>query len=406
MAIASGVNKILAAKKETTWGTLAGSSGGQLFGRITSDLKLQKDAYASQEIVSHYQQSDVRHGVRQVRGNLKGEIAPAAQQMFIAAALRRLFTAQSALTGLSITIASLGGGLYTLTRAAGDFLAVGGPRIGMVVRLTAGSFNTANSNKNLVVVAATSTVLTVLPLNGVAMVAEGPIASATVSMPGMVSYVPTTGHTDDSFTIEHWYSDVAQSEQFTGCKVSTLGLSLPPTGLSEIDIAFFGKDVVTGTSQYFSSPSAASSAGKLAAVNGALIIQGAPVALLTGLSFTINGNMTSEPVVGSNTYPDIFEGRVLCEGQATVMFQDAVVRDYFINETEVALVGAFATGSGAAADFMTFAFPRIKFKAADKDDGEKALIQTMSFDALYNVSGSTTTASLPTSLMVHDSLAA
>jgi tail tube protein len=404
MPIASGVNKILALKKETTWGVLAGAAGGKILGRVTSDLSLDKEKYSSQEIVSHYQQADMQHGVRSVRGNIKGELAPGAQQDLIAAVLRKLFTAVSAITGLSVTVAGAGPS-YTLTRGAGDFL-TGGIKIGQVVRLTAGSFNAANLNKNLVVVGVTATVLTVLVLNGSALVAEGPIASATVTVRGMASWVPTTGHTDDSFTVEHWHSDIAQSEQFTGCKVSTLAVNLPPTGLAEIDVALFGKDLIAGTAQYFTTPAAASSAAKLASVNGSLVMQSAPVALLTGLQFTLNGNMTAEPVVGSNTYPDIFEGRVLGTGQMSVMFQDATARDYFLNGTEVGLIAAMGNGSAADAEFMSYSMPRIKFSGARKDDGEKAIIQTMPFDILYNSAGGAALANHQTSVQVHDSLAA
>ena len=404
MAIATGVNKFLGIKKETTWGVLAGAAGGQLLGRLTSDLSLDKESYASQEIVQHYQQGDVRHGVRSVSGSIKGELAPGAHQLFIAAALRKLFAAVTAITGLSITISGAGP-TYTVARAAGSWL-TDGVKIGHVGRFTAGAFVAANSQKNLVVLAVTALNLTVMPLNGVALVAEGPIATATFTLPGMVSYAPPLGHMDESFTIEHWHADVAQSEQYTGCKITTLGIDLPPTGLSAIDVALMGKDLGgTGTAQYFTTPAAASSAGKLASVNGALILSGTPSALLTGLKMNIKGNMSSEAVVGSNTYPDIFEGRILVDGEMTVLFQDAVARDYFVNETEVALVGAFATGSAANADFMSFAFPRIKFKSAKKDDGEKAIKQTMAFDGLYLSTGGAGTANNQTSLQVHDSLA-
>lgn len=403
MPIASGVNKQIVGKRESAWGTLAGPTGAQAFGRITSDLALVKEAYASEEIVPHYQMADVRHGVRSVRGNLRGEIAPGAQQMFFEAALRRLFTAVTAISGLTVTISGTGP-TYTVNRSAGDWLA-SGVKVGMGIRLSGGTLNAANT-KNIIVVGVTATDLTVIPLNGVALVAQTSIASVTATLPGKVTYAPSTGHTDDSFTMEHWFSDIAQSERFVGCKVNTLGVDLPPTGMSKIDIAFMGKDMSTGTAAYFTSPAAASTAGKLAAVNGVLVLGGTPVALLTGLNFSINGNMSSEPVVGSNTYPDIFEGRILVDGQASLLFQDAVARDYFINETEVALVGGFATGNGDAADFMAFTFPRIKFKSASKSDGEKSLVQTMAFDALYNSAGGAALAAQQTSLQIHDSLAA
>jgi hypothetical protein len=94
--------------------------------------------------------------------------------------VRRAFAAVAAITGLSITIAG-SGPTYTVTRAAGSWL-TDGVKVGQVGRLTAGSFNAANLNKNLVI-CVTATVLTVMPVNGVALVAEGPIAAATWTPP-------------------------------------------------------------------------------------------------------------------------------------------------------------------------------------------------------------------------------
>ena len=404
MPIATGVNKLVGVKKETNWGVAAGAAGAQLLSRLESDLSLEKDTYRSEEMASHFQQADVRHGVRSVKGTFKGELAPGASQWAFAAALRKVFTLIVApITGLTITVTGTGP-TYTVARSAGDWLAAG-VKIGHVFRLTAGGFNAANLNKNLVVLGVTALNLTVIPLNGVAMFAEAGITAATATFPGMQSFAPPSGHTDESFTIEHWHQDIGQSEQFLGCKVSTLGVDLPSTGMSKIDIALMGKDMATGVAQYFTTPAAPSTAGKLAAVNGALMIAGTPVAQVTGLKFGINGNMTADAVVGSNTYPDIFEGRIITDGEMTVMFQDAVARDQFINETEVSVVGAFATGPSGLADFISICYPRIKFKSAKKNDGEKAILQTMTFDALYLSTGGSGQANNQTSVQVHDSLA-
>ncbi|MFM7857640.1 MAG: hypothetical protein ACKO96_38395, partial [Flammeovirgaceae bacterium] len=111
-----------------------------------------------------------------------------------------------------ITIAAAGDN-YTLTRSAGSWLTAGvGP--GMVVRLTAGTFNAANLNKNLLVLSATATVLTVKVVNGSTLTAEGPIASATLSVAGKTTIAPLTGHTDQSFTVETRYGDINQYERY------------------------------------------------------------------------------------------------------------------------------------------------------------------------------------------------
>lgn len=403
MAIATGVAKQLAYKAETTWGTVPAASGAQALRRVTSDLNLTKQTYQSAEIRTDYQVADFRHGVRSVAGTVRGELSPGTYEDFLAAALRKTFAAVTNLTGLSLTIAA-SGDYYTVTRGSGSYLS-DGIKVGQVVRLTAGSLAAGNLNKNLLVVGLTALAATVLVLNGSTLTAEGPIASCTMSVPGKEAYVPTSGHTDTSFSIEHWYSDVSQSEVFSGCKINSVGIALPPSGISTIEFGFMGRDVTTAASQYFTSPTAASTSGVVAAVNGAVAVNGTRVALLTGLQINIAGGMTAEPVVGSNTFPDIFEGRVVVSGQFSAYFEDATLRDLFLNETEASIVAAFTTANTAAADFLSITLPRIKVGGASKDDGEKGIVQTFPFQALLNTSGGSGTSSHATTIAIQDSLA-
>ena len=403
MPIASGVFKQLAYKAETTWGTVPTASGAQALRRTSSSLDLSKETYQSAEIRPDLQLADFRHGVRSVTGKITGDLSPGTHKDFMAAILKRDFAAVTALTGLSITIAGTAP-TYTVTRAAGSYL-TDGVKICDVIRLTAGSFNAANLNKNLLVVTLTATVATVIVLNGSTLTAEGPIASATVSVVGKKTYVPTSGHTDKSFSIEHWFSDVAQSEVFTGCKPSACAIALPPTGIATVDWDFMGKDVTTSTSQYFTSPTAATTTGSLAAVNGVVRVGSTTVATITGLTLNIAANFTGEAVVGSNTKPLMSPGRVLVTGQATCYFEDAVFRDAFLNETEISILAAFTSDNSAAADFVSFALPRVKFGGSAKDDGEKGIVQTIPFQALLNSAGGTGTSTERTTLSVQDSAA-
>jgi hypothetical protein len=404
MPIATGVAKQLRFKKETTWGLLAGTSGGQLLRRVTSDVDLSKDTYQSQEIRADYQIADYRHGLRKVAGSIKGELSPGTYAAFVQSGLRRDFTTVAAVTGASITIAG-SGPTYTVTRAAGSFL-TDGFKVGMTFRLTAGSFNAANINKNLFIVTLTATVATVIPVNGVALVAEGPIASATASPTGKVTFTPATGHTNDSYTIEHWFADIAQSEQFSGCRVGGIDFDLPPSGIATISSMFMGKDVTTGTVAYFTAPTAATTAGVLAAVNGVLRVAGVTVAIVTGLSIKYDGGMSVGAVVGSNFTPDVFPGRVNVSGQLSAYFETAALRDLFLNETTFAISAVFSTGSSATADIIGFTLPACKAGGATKSDGEQGLQLTMPFQALLNSAGGAGTDSEATTLWIQDSQAA
>ena len=400
MPLATGVAKQLTYKAESVWGTIPAASSAQALRRVTSNLSLKKQTYQSGEIRSDYQVADFRHGVRSVEGSISGELSPGTYKDFMAAAVRKVFASVSAITGLSLTIAA-SGSFYTITRASGDFI-TGGLKIGDVIRITAGSVNANNLNKNCLIVSLTTTVATVYPLNGLTLTAEGPIASCTVTLTGKKSIVPASSHTDTSFSIEHWFSDVSRSEVFSGCKVNTMGVQLPPSGIATVEFGFMGKDVTAAGAQYFTTPTAATTSGVVAAVNGAVIVNGARVANITGMNFTLSGGMSAEPVVGSNSYPDIFEGRVTVSGQITAFFEDHTYFDIFDDETEVAIACAFTTSSSKDSDFISFVFPRVKFGSADKDDGEKGIVQTLSFTALYNGSG---TNSDVTTFAIQDSLA-
>jgi hypothetical protein len=411
MPIASGVFKKLAYKVEATYGTKPAATGpnGQALRRVESTLDLAKDTYQSNEIRPDMQVSDFRHGVRRVGGNIRGEISAKTYSDFFAALLRKDFTAVTALTGLSITIqvGSVNNGVqqYTITRATGDFL-TGGIKIGDVIRLSAGTFNAANLLKNMLVLGVTATILTVVPLNGVAMVAEGTaVTGSTVTVVGKKTYVPTTSHTDKSFSIEHFYSDITQSEVFTGCKIAEARLSLPPTGIATADFTVQGQNVDATAAQYFTAPVAAPTSGVMAAVNGMVVVGGTMMSVITGLEITISGNYSGDPVVGSNVIPNVFPGRVTVSGQFTKYFDTVAQRDAFLQETEVAIIGVFTADNGGTADFVSFVMPRVKLGGATKNDGEIGLVETIPFTAIFNGAGGTGVATEQTTIVIQDSAA-
>ena len=406
MTIAVGPAKQVRFKKETAWGTAAGTSGGQLLRRVTSDIDLSKETYESNELTSTYQLIDYRHGMRKVGGTLKGELSPGSYSAFVGSALRRDFSTVTASTSLSLTIAGTGP-TYTISRGTSGSFLTDGWKVGMVTRITVGTGLTAsNLNKNLLITSLVAGTATVIPGGDGALTAEGPIASCTMVPTGKITYVPATGHTNDSYTIEHWFSDIAQDEYFTGCKIASLDPSLPPTGMATIDIAVMGKDMTDGTAAYFSSPSAATTTGVLAAVNGVLQVNGATVAVVTGLSIKVDGGMTTGAVVGSNYTPDVFPGRVKVTGQLSAYFQDATLRDLFLDETTFAISAVFFTGTSSNADFIAVTLPACKAGGATKSDGEQGLQLTMPFQALYNSSGGSGISSEATTIWIQDSQAA
>lgn len=397
--IARGVGKKISFKKETAWGDLAGATGGKYIRRVTANFNLAKETYESNEIRTDYQVADMRHGVRSAEGSLNGEFSPGSYTEFIQGVMARDFTTGTAVTGLTVTIAA-SGDLFTITRSAGSWV-TDGIFVGNVIRLTGGTLNAANVGNNLLVVQVTALALTVRVLSSTPLVPQATISSVTATVQGKQTYAPLAGHTDDSFTIEEFYSDIAQSEVYTGMKVGSMAMQLPATGLVTVDFSFLGKNLAqTGTTQYFTSPTAASANGIFAAVNGAVIVNGVPTSLITSADITVERGLEAAQTIGTNFAADVFTGRIRITGNFSTYFQDGAFRNYFDQEQTVSLVIALTTGNAKDAGVVSIVLPKVKIGSATKDDGEMGIIQQHSFSALLN---DVTTAGLPaTSVLIQD----
>lgn len=404
MAVAQGINKKTVYKKQTGLGAAATGSGGQIVRRTSSVFQAPPDTYESNEIVSHQQGTGVGIGVVKPAGKIDGLLSPGTYSALLASLLRKDMTATAAMTGLSITIAASGQN-WTLTRGSGDFLA-GGLKIGDVVRLTAGTFNAANSQKNLLVIGLTATVATVKVVNGSALVAEGPIASATLAVTGKKSIVPLTGHTNDYYTFEEWYPDLTRSEVYNDQQIAQAALNLPATGNATISLDTVGRTRTLGSAQVLTTPTAETVTDILTAVNGVVLVGGTPVANVTGAQVTINGNTAhSDAVVGSNVVDDMQRGRVTVSGSFTAKFDSVTLQTIFEARSTTSLVLAITEDATANADFVVINIPMIKLTGDTPDDGEKAIIRTYPFTAQINSAGGAALATDQTIISIQDSAA-
>jgi hypothetical protein len=413
MTVSSGIEKKLILAPQAAQGTcaVANLATAQYLRRVTSNLDMKKDTYQSNEMRADRQIADFRHGVRSIEGSISGELSPGTYEKFMAAILRKAWTAGvtmnvAAADNVAAANTATATGTFTRDDVGGSFI-TDGFKVGDVVRFTGWDTPaTGNNAHNFIITALTATVMTVTGLDGVGPVTRAKGDTVACAVQGKKVWTPTTGHTEDWFSIEHAYTDVDLSEVFWDCKVNSLDIKLPATGISTIDVGIMGLNATNyaaGSAPYFTAVLAAATSGVLAAVNGALYVQGTKIALLTGMDFNIAGNLTSEAVVGSNVKPDIFDGKVVVTGNMTVYFQDATFRDYFQNETEVSINAAFTTSNDANADFLAFSMPRVKVGGASKDDGDKGIIQTMPFTALFNTAGGSTVNTEATTLSIQDS---
>ena len=414
MATASGIEKKVILAPQAAKGTcaLANLNTAQYLRRITSSLNLTKETYQSNEIRADRQVGDFRHGVQSIDGSIAGELSPGTYGKLMAAILRKAWVAAKIggpESDIACTLGTTPAATFT-SAATGTFLA-DGLKVGDVVRWTGWTTTGEGNNaRNFLITSLTTLIMTGVFLDGLVGYAKIAGDAVTATGVGKKVWTPATAHTEDWFSIEHAYTDVDLSEVFWDLKVNTMAVKLPATGLSTIDCGMIGlnhTNYATDAAPYFTAVLAASTGGVLAAVNGALYVAGTKIALLTSLDFDIAGNLSSEGVVGSNVKPDIFDGRVVVKGNMSVFFEDATFRGYFENETEVSINCVFTDDNSATADFLAFSMPRVKVGGASKDDGEKGIIQTLPFVALFNTAGddgtTCTVNTIATTLSVQDS---
>lgn len=291
MTISVGTSKVVAYKKEANFGELAGETGGKQLRRVTADFNLVKEAYTSNELRTSRQNATSAHGVRSAEGSLSTELSAGSYADFIGSVLARDFTAVALGAAVSDVTVTVVGNTYQFVRATGSFTTQG-LRPGMVVNVS-GLTATDDNGRDFMITAVSALTATFVPLDSQgAPSAQATGTAVTFTAPGKETFIPQSGHTDDSYTVEEWYSDIEQSEVFSGMKVGSVAVSMPSTGFITADFSFMGKDMAqSGTAQYFSSPSAQGTSGALAAVNGAVIVNGQQVALITSIDFTVDRAM-------------------------------------------------------------------------------------------------------------------
>jgi hypothetical protein len=378
--MADGINKIVIAKKETVWGTKPVATAAQLYPRVTGSFQLEKETYASNAIRPSQQVGDSRHGTRKSTGSLEGELQCGAYKEFQAAALRKDY-AGTATTGALTTISSTVG---TLVRTAGSFI-TDGFRNGMIITVTGFTAPATANNARYVIVDVIALTLSVRKVDqaAVPMVVKAAGDSVTIALQGKLTFTPQTGHTNDSFSIEEFNSDIPMSRITLGQQVNTMEMSLSPNGMVANTFAFMGKDAEASTAvQYFTSPTAVPATGTMSTADGLCLIAGLGVCTLSSFSMTVDNGITQEAVIACKGIGAKSRGKVKVSGSFTAILLDSTYIEYFNLEQEVSFS---LTVNGTDGTTFSIFMPRMKINSATTDDGEKVIILSVNYDALEYV---------------------
>lgn len=407
---AQGISKLVSYKKQTGLGVPAAGAGGTLLRRVTAIFKLDKDSYENNEIASHQQSTGSSYGISRSNGTFNALLHGTGLIPFIASLLRKDVAATAAITGISVTIAASGAN-YNITRAAGSWLA-DGVKVGDVGQFSGGGLNANNVAKNVVVVGITSATVMVVNVlaSGLTLTAEGPIAASTFTVMGKKTWTPLTGHTNDYYTIEELFPDLAavRSHLWPDVQIGTLDVGMPATGNVTANFGLVGLGGKTESgAQVLTTPAAAPSTSVFSAVAGAAFINGVRYSNITGFSLKVDGSVASgEAVIGSNSIPDVQRGRIKVSGSFSYTYDSDTIGANYLNETPVALGLVLADARTAGANIMAFTMPQAKLFSNDPDDGEKQIVRTVNFTAEIPSTGGAALSNLQAILAVQDSQAA
>jgi hypothetical protein len=397
--MSEGIKKVISYKLEASWGAKPAATGpnAQALRRVTGTWQLEKDAYESGEINTSQQVKDFRHGSRRSSGSLSGELSGSAYSDFIAAGLRRDFTNGVTTGALIVIAADETTGTSTFVRSTGSFV-TDGFKDGDIINVT--GFTDSSNNGLFVIANVTATTLTVEHFDeGGVLVTEAEGDSVTIAVKGAVTYTPTSGHTDDTFTVEEWNEDSEISRIFLGQIVDTMAFNIAPNSMATVDFGFMGKnaEAPTGT-QYFTSPVAQANEGIYSGPDGLLLINGVASRKVTSLTLNVANGTTMEPVIGSVIQGAKSRGKVTVTGSLSAIFDDDTIFGYFDNETEVSITYALRSADGTEA--FGFHMPRVKVNSGTTDDGEKVIILSADYQALEYLG--TADGVLATTLRVQD----
>jgi hypothetical protein len=405
---AQGLYKVTAFGKQVGLGTPLVGAGGQILRRKTSVFNATRDTTENDEITSHRMSTGLTYGQKKSSGKLDGNLSSGTYSKLMAGALMADFAAVTPYAaGTDVVAAVTTGNAGTFTDASAGYLTAG-LKVGMVGRWT--GWSSANNARNFWITSLTAGVMTGLMLDGSPVVADagGVSDDVTFTVVGKVSKVPLTGHTNDFFTFEEWYSDISKSEVFPDCKVNQVQISLPAAGPASAAFDIVGLGTRTlGTAQSFTSPTAETTTDVVQALHGAIYANGAFVDHVTSCTVTLDRGIT--PIgasIGSNVSPDVNQGKIKVSGTFSAMFDNATLSALFDAETKVSLA-VVSTASGAAtADFVGITMGKVAFTGDAPDDGEKVITRTYPFTAEINGAGGTALAFDKTIVMIQDSQAA
>jgi hypothetical protein len=191
------------------------------------------------------------------------------------------------------------------------------------------------------------------------------------------------GVTRRTHTFERYYEDILDKpyHRFTRVELDKLSLQISSNAVVTGKFSVVGGDHITAATAITSSSySTESTTDVFTSMSGVVKEGGNTNAYISELSIELDNGMEALYAVGNPVSFRSSIKRAKVTGSATVYFEDNVMYEKFVNETESSLEVNLADAAGNALKIL---LPRVKYSSGSPDvKGEGPISLTMKFDAL------------------------
>jgi len=188
-------------------------------------------------------------------------------------------------------------------------------------------------------------------------------------------------------TLEDAALDIGQFRIFRGMGVSSASFSVAPNQMVQTTFEMVGKGATQASSTIADTVTAYTESAPFDSYSGAIYdggtTSGDVIGVVSSMSFSIQNALAPTFVIGNAETPQLEFGRAVVEGELSVYYEDAVLINKFLNETESSIrLVMDAPGGGSA---YTFDFPRVKYNGADAPlANPQSRMITLPFVALFD----------------------
>lgn len=364
---------------ESVYGTTPTSPAMKVMRHKGTTMALAKGSITSEELRADRQISDMRHGIKQVGGEITGEMSYGTYDDYFQACLGGTWAAKAA-----PYIAT------TLSAAASDNSindsAAGLPVLHAGDKVTIAGFTGTAGNNRAGAVVVTSTASKLVISGGAALVDDAAGESVTITT---ATEQLKPGAVRRSFSILRDFTDATEVGQTRyhlskGIEIASLKISMGVEALVQVVLGLIGKDQPAPSDD---APAGityvdANTNAVMDTFTGAITEGGATIATISELNLSLENGLAPKQVLFQDTINRPSLGRSNLTATMTAYAENASLLTKFINQVESSVV--FYMGDAAGNKYRV-RIPRIKYTGGQQDTaGQGPVMIPAPFQALLD----------------------